>query len=238
MEAHLQDDAQGNLSVFDALVTRRAIRAFLPTAVSRNAVERILTAAARAPSGSNTQPWKVHVLAGKARDKFCTRLMHAFNTHEPGHGDEYQYYPEQWFEPYQARRRKLGFDLYASTGIARNNHEARHAQLGRNYNFFDAPVGMIFSIDRRHGMSAWIDLGGFLQSIMLAARGLGLHTCPQQAFAYFHCITRNMLNLPENDIVVCGMALGYADPNASVNCFDVEREPLDKFASFHWDSCT
>lgn len=220
--------------MFEALATRKAIRAFLPTPVSRAAVEMILTAASRAPSGSNTQPWKVQVLAGSVRDGLCTRLVHAFDMNEPGHGDDYQYYSEQWFEPYQARRRKLGFGLYDSLGIGRDDHERRRVQLGRNYLFFDAPVGMIFTIDRRHGMSAWIDLGGFLQSIMLAARGLGLHTCPQQAFARYHRLIREHLQLPDTDIVVCGMALGYADPASPENRLQVEREPLDQFAAFHW----
>jgi nitroreductase len=222
-------------SVLEALSTRKSIRAFLPTPVSRTVIEDILRAAARAPSGANTQPWKVQVLSGTARAKLCERLIRAYNLDEPGHEDGYQYYPTEWFEPYLTRRRKVGYDLYAHLGIARGDRARMKAQLGRNYLFFDAPVGLIFTLDRRLGLSAWLDLGVFLQSIMLAARGFGLHTCPQQAFACYHRLIRDELKLPEDDIVVCGMAIGHPDPNAPENMLVSERAPLDEFARVHWN---
>lgn len=222
-------------TVFDALLSRRSIRAFLPVPVPRETVAAILHAAARAPSGANIQPWKVQVVAGAARARLCERLARAHDDDEPGHQDAYQYYPADWFEPYLSRRRKVGLDLYARLGIGRGDHARMQAQLGRNYRFFDAPVGLIFTLDRRHGMSAWIDLGAFLQSIMLAARGFGLHSCPQQAFARFHRLIRAELDLPEDDVVVCGMALGHAAPDAPENHLESERAPVEDFARFHWD---
>lgn len=231
----LKGEWMEELSVLDALASRKAVRAFRSTPIPRDVVTNILSAAARAPSGSNTQPWNVHVLAGQARANLSTRLLRAYEADEPGHDDAYQYYPSPWFEPYQTRRRKLGYDLYEALGIARDDHEGRRVQLGRNFAFFGAPVGMIFTLDRRHRMSAWIDLGIFLQSVMLAARGFGLHTCPQQAFARYHQLIRAQLGLPENDLVVCGMALGYADLSAPENGLATEREAVDHFATFHWN---
>lgn len=224
-----------NCSVFEALRTRGSVRAFLPTPVPRETVEAILQAASRAPSGANIQPWKVRVVAGQARARLCERLLRAHDEEEPGHQDGYQYYPAEWFEPYLSRRRATGFSLYALLGIERGDHQRMKAQLGRNYQFFDAPVGLIFTLDRRHGMSAWIDLGAFLQSVMLAARGFGLDTCPQQAFARFHRLIRQEMDLPGDDIVVCGMALGHADPDAPENHLRTERAPVEAFARFHWE---
>lgn len=223
------------VSVFDALATRRSIRAFQTTPVPRATVEAILRIASRAPSGANIQPWKVHVVAGNTRTRLCGRLLRAFNDEEPGHEDGYQYYPATWFEPYLSRRRAIGYGLYATLGIGRGDHDAMKAQLGRNYAFFDAPVGLIFTLDRRLGLSAWIDLGAFLQSIMLAARGFGLHTCPQQAFARYHRLIRAELDLPDDDIVVCGMALGHAVADAPENKLASPREPIEAFARFFWD---
>ncbi|KIM00536.1 Oxygen-insensitive NADPH nitroreductase [Paramagnetospirillum magnetotacticum MS-1] len=221
------------LTIFDALTSRASMRAFLPTPVPRLTVEAILALAARAPSGSNIQPWTVHVLEGEARDRLCQRLLQAHREDEPGHGDDYTYYPPEWFEPFLSRRRKLGLDLYRSLGIGRDDRQRMKDQLGRNYLFFDAPIGMILTLDRRHGQSAWIDLGAFLQSLMLAARGYGLHTCPQQAFARFHRLIRPILGIPETEVVVCGLALGHADTSAPENALVSERVPVAEFARFH-----
>lgn len=231
----MSDTPPTECSVLEALATRKSIRAFLPTPVPRAVIEDILRAASRAPSGANIQPWKVQVLSGASRARLCERLMRAYDTDEPGHTDGYQYYPTEWFEPYLARRRKVGYDLYSHLGIARGDRARMKAQLGRNYLFFGAPVGLIFTLDRRLGLSAWLDLGVFLQSIMLAARGFGLHSCPQQAFARYHRLIREELELPENDIVVCGMAIGHADPGAPENELVADRAPLEEFARFHWN---
>lgn len=220
--------------VDDAIRTRRSIRAFLPTPVPRETIEEMLALASRAPSGSNIQPWQVHVLAGDARVALSQRLMAAYD--DPAqrlmHQEEYDYYPREWTEPYQARRRKVGWDLYGLLGIEKGDRERMHAQLGRNYRFFDAPVGLIFTIDRHLAQGSWLDYGMFLQSIMIAARARGLDTCAQAAFATFHQVIADFLRLPETRMVVCGMALGYADPEALENRLSTERAALADWAHF------
>ena len=214
-----------------AITSRRSVRAFLPTPVPRALVERLLDVAARAPSGTNMQPWTVHVLAGAARERFCDAIEAEFlagGDHRP----EHLYYPESWFEPYLSRRRKVGWDLYGLLGIARGESERMRRQHARNFRFFDAPVGMIFTIDRRLERGSWLDYGMFLENIMVAARGHGLDTCPQQAFAHHHEAIRRALALPDDEAVVCGMALGHADPDAPENRLVTEREPARAFARF------
>ncbi|MFA7279478.1 MAG: nitroreductase [Sterolibacterium sp.] len=222
--------------VFQALSSRRSVRAFCrDKPVERRVVEQILALAARAPSGTNTQPWKVRVVAGTARDKLSARLLQAYENEEADCEEEYRYYPEQWVEPYISRRIQLGKALYGLAGVAKGDRPAMKRQLGLNYRFFDAPVGLFICIDRRLDVGSWFDLGTFLMGIMLAARGFGLHTCPQQAFARFHRLIRAELDIPEQDYVVCGMALGYEDTSANVNRLATEREPVDAFTTFFWD---
>ena len=221
-----------------AIEGRRSIRRFLPTPVPRETVERILDVAARAPSGTNMQPWKVHVLGGAKRAALSTEIVAAHRADAPGHDQEYRqeyrYYPEQFFEPYLARRRKVGWDLYHLLGIERGDTERMRRQHGRNFSFFDAPLGLIFTIDRRLAIGSWLDYGMFLQNIMIAARAHGLDTCPQAAFARYHGIIRRHLPLDPEDMVVCGMSLGHADPDAVENSLVTERVPAGAFASF-WD---
>ena len=220
--------------VDEAITTRRSIRAFLPTPVAREDIEAILNVAARAPSGSNTQPWKVYVLTGAIRD----RLANAINEvwHDPSqlsqHKEEYDYYPREWVSPYVDRRRKVGWDLYALLGLTRDNKSGMHAQHGRNFAFFDAPVGLIFTIDRVMEQGSWLDYGMFMQNIMVAARGRGLDTCPQAAFTQFHKVIAEVLDLPDSEQLVCGMALGFADPAKIENSLVTERAPLSDFATF------
>jgi LAO/AO transport system ATPase len=212
-----------------AIVSRRSVRRFLPRAVPREAVERILDVARHAPSGTNTQPWRVHVLAGDAKQRLCRAAAAAYDA-----GDQaphYRYYPEQWFEPYLGRRRKLGWDLYALLGISRGDKAAMHGQHRRNYLFFDAPVGLIFTIDRRLERGSLIDYGMFLQNVMLAARARGLDTCPQASWMDVAPVVARELALPETEAVVCGMALGYADAEAPEARLAVEREPVANFAT-------
>jgi nitroreductase len=217
-----------------AITSRRSIRAFLPTPVAREDVEAILEVAARAPSGTNTQPWKVHVLTGAAKERLSARILAAYTdpAQNREHVEEYAYYPREWVSPFVDRRRKVGWDLYALLGLTRDNKAGMAAQHGRNYRFFDAPVGMIFTIDRIMEQGSWLDYGMFLQNIMVAARGRGLDTCPQAAFTQFHRIISEELGLPENEMVVCGMALGFADPDKVENTLVTEREPLSAFARF------
>ncbi|WP_322403479.1 nitroreductase [Massilia luteola] len=217
-----------------AITSRRSIRAFLPTPVARADVEAILEVAARAPSGTNTQPWRVHVLTGAAKARLSDRILAAYAdpAESRAHVEEYAYYPREWVSPFVDRRRKVGWDLYALLGLRRDNKAGMAAQHGRNYRFFDAPVGMIFTIDRVMEQGSWLDYGMFLQNIMVAARGRGLDTCPQAAFTQFHRIIAAELGLSDNEMIVCGMALGYADPDKVENTLVTEREPVSAFARF------
>ncbi len=217
-----------------AITSRHSMRAYLPTPVSRDTVEDILRVAARAPSGTNTQPWQVHVLMGAARQRLIDRLQAiAANPAELAtQQDEYNYYPKEWVSPYLDRRRKIGWDLYKLLGITKADKERMHLQNSRNYQFFDAPVGLIFSIDRVMQQGSWLDYGMFLQSIMVAARGRGLHTCPQAAFTQFHRVIAAELAFRPEQMLVCGMALGYADPAAVENTLETDRVPVAEFARF------
>jgi nitroreductase len=217
-----------------AITSRRSVRAFLPDPVPRETIERILEVAARAPSGTNTQPWQVVVLTGEAKSALTQKIVAAYDdpAQRATHTDEYAYYPTEWRSPYIDRRRKVGWDLYGLLGIGKADKAAMHAQHGRNYAFFDAPVGLIFTIDRVLQQGSWLDYGMFLQSVMVAARGRGLDTCPQQAFAQYHRIIEEQLQLPPERMVVCGMSLGWADPAARVNALHTERAPVAEFARF------
>ena len=217
-----------------AITTRHSMRAYLKTLVPRATIERILEVAARAPSGTNTQPWKVHVLTGAAKAELSRKVRAAFDdaAERATHSEEYAYYPTQWVSPYIDRRRKVGWDLYGLLGIGKTDKARMHEQHGRNYDFFGAPVGLIFTIDRIMQQGSWLDYGMFLQNIMVAARARGLDTCPQQAFAQFHRVIEQHLGLPDGEMVVCGMALGHADPAAIENTLVTEREPVSGFTTF------
>ncbi len=217
-----------------AITSRRSIRAFIDRPVAREDVERILDVAARAPSGTNTQPWKVYVLTGQARERLCDAIgrVNADPQGAKEHTEEYAYYPREWISPYVDRRRKVGWDLYSLLGLTRDNKAGMAAQHSRNYRFFDAPVGLIFTIDRIMEQGSWLDYGMFLQNIMVAARARGLDTCPQAAFTQYHRVIARELELPENEMVVCGMALGWADPERIENTLVTEREPAQAFARF------
>jgi nitroreductase len=218
----------------EAITSRHSIRAYLPTPVPREQIEQILSVAARAPSGTNTQPWGVHVLTGVSRQRLVDRLVAAFDDPEQraAHTEEYAYYPVEWRSPYIERRRKVGWDLYGLLGIGKADKQRMHEQHRRNYCFFDAPVGLIFTIDRVMRQGSWLDYGMFLQNVMVAARARGLDTCPQAAFTPFHRLIEDELKLPSNEMVVCGMALGHADMAAIENSLVTEREPVSAFARF------
>ncbi|MCH7936540.1 MAG: nitroreductase [Proteobacteria bacterium] len=218
-------------TVEDAIASRRSIRCFLPDPVSRETVTELLALASRAPSGTNIQPWRVTVIGGEAKTALSAAILEAHDG-DGKHEREYNYYPLEFPEPYLSRRRKIGWDLYGLLGIERGEKEKMHAQHGRNFEFFDAPVGMIFSIDRMLEIGSWLDFGMFLENIMIAARGKGLHTCPQAAFANYHKIIRDRLAIPEDEVVICGMSLGYADHAAPENALVTEREPVKSFATF------
>ncbi len=226
--------AQTTAAVDAAITSRRSIRAYLPTPVPRATIEDILTVAARAPSGTNTQPWKVTVLTGDPLQRLGDAIVAVHNdpAQLAAQQEEYAYYPRQWVSPYIDRRRKVGWDLYSLLGIGKADKERMHAQHGRNYRFFGAPVGLIFTIDRILERGSWLDYGMFLQNVMVAARARGLDTCPQAAFTAFHRVIARELALPEGEMLVCGMALGHADPQAVENSLVTEREPVAGFVRF------
>ena len=224
--------------VDQAITSRMSVRAFLPDAVPRETLMQVLDAASRAPSGVNTQPWKVYVLQGATRDALVSKVCAAHDAvrADPALAAHYQeaypYYPEKWVSPYIERRRENGWGLYGLLGIGKGDKDKMHAQHQRNYHFFDAPVGLMFTIDRVLGRGSLLDYGMFLQSIMVAARGHGLHTCPQAAWNGFAKIILPHIGAGEEEMLVCGMALGYADPSALVNSFHTPRESASQFTHF------
>ena len=225
--------AQRWLPANEAIATRRAIRGFLPTPVSRSQVEQLLELASRAPSGSNIQPWNVRVLTGNAKTRLTAAILRELPD-DPGQRPkaDWDYYPVRWREPYIGRRRKIGWGLYGLLGIGKGDTEAAEAFRRRNYDFFGAPVGMIFTLDADLEIGSWLDFGIFLGELMIAARGAGLDTCPQQSFADVYATVQRELGIPDTQKVICGMALGYADEGAVQNRLVTEREPVERFAAF------
>ena len=219
-------------NVTAAITTRHSIRAFLSTPVPRKVVEDILSVARRAPSGTNMQPWWVYVVTGEGKNRLSDALVKAHDGGASAWTPEYQYYPNDFQEPYKSRRRKVGWDLYGLLDIERGQKEKMHQQHGRNFRFFDAPVGLMFTVDRELKIGSWLDYGMFIQNVMLAAREKGLHTCPQAAFTGHHQVIRECLPIPDEQSLVCGMSLGYADPDAIENSLITEREPVDSFTRF------
>ncbi|MCO5158335.1 MAG: nitroreductase [Aquamicrobium sp.] len=215
-----------------AITSRRSVRAFLPTPVPEETIRDILRVASRAPSGTNMQPWKVYVLTGEKKEALSRAILDSGIRPEKIAWDEYRYYPDQFFEPYLTRRRTVGFALYSLLGIGRRDVERMREQHDRNFTFFDAPVGMIFTIDRRLNVGSWVDHGMFLENVMIAARGRGLHTCPQAAFAPYHRQIRPLLGIPDEEVVVCGMALGHEDETKPENALRSERVPVEEFVTF------
>ena len=218
-----------------AIRSRMSVRAFTGQAVPRADIEAILDVASRAPSGTNCQPWRVYVLQGSSRDSLVAQVCVAHDAirADPSvaqsYREEYDYYPEKWVSPYIDRRRENGWGLYGLLGIGKGDKDKMHAQHQRNYRFFDAPVGLMFTIDRVMGRGSLVDYGAFMQSIMVAARGRGLHTCPQAAWNGFAKIIMPHIGAGEGEMLVCGMALGYADADALVNGFVTPRVPVAEF---------
>ncbi len=226
------------VAVDEAIDSRMSIRAFTQQAVPRETIAHLLQVAARAPSGTNTQPWKVYVLAGASRDALVAKVCAAHDAirANPALGaeyrEEYDYYPRNWVSPYIDRRRENGWGLYGLLGIARGEKDKMHAQHQRNFRFFDAPVGLMFTMERVLGRGSLLDYGAFLQNIMVAARGHGLHTCPQAAWNGFAKIILPHIGAGEGEMLVCGMALGYADEAALVNTFRTPRVAAAAFTTW------
>jgi nitroreductase len=224
------------LNAVDAAISSRmSARAFTQQAVARQTLVDILDVARRAPSGTNTQPWRVYVLEGANRDALVDKVCSAHDAlrADPSlassYRDPYDYYPEKWVSPYIDRRRENGWGLYGLLGIGKGDKDRMHAQHQRNYRFFDAPVGLMFTIDRVLGRGSLLDYGMFLQSIMVSARGHGLHTCPQAAWNGFSSIILPHIQAEPQEMLVCGMALGYADADDPVNTFHTPRERVEDF---------
>jgi nitroreductase len=236
-------DEDCSMSVSDLLHSRRSVRGFLNTPVAKQTIVDLLKAASRSPSGTNMQPWRVYVLTGSIKEKLtrevlAKRELEPHREKPPKPFGEYDYNPEPLFEPFLSRRRTVGFGLYQLLGVVKGDRAASWTVAGRNFEFFGAPVGMIFTIDRSLQQGSWLDYGIFLQSLMLAANDVGLGTCAQAAWRHYHDIIRPLVGLPENEIVVCGMSLGYADMNAPANGLVTEREPVEGFATFLEDEDT
>ena len=221
------------LSVDEAIRSRRSVRAYKPDPVPQETITHILEVASRAPSGTNMQPWHVHIFTGDALNSLTSSVLDAFWNEPDEHQSDRQHYLEKIRDPYLARRRKVGWDLYGILGIGKGEREKTREFHAQNYNFFGAPVGMIFTIDHDMGWMSWLDYGMFIQNICIAARGQGLHTCPQAAWASYHDVVEKHLGLPEIQLVHCGMSLGYEDTEAAVNTLETVREPVKEFVTFH-----
>jgi nitroreductase len=226
-------------TIIDAAITSRmSARAFTQQPVDRETLAELLQVASRAPSGTNTQPWKVYVLQGASRASLVEKVCSAHDAIRANpalaadYREEYDYYPENWVSPYIDRRRENGWGLYGLLDIGKGDKDKMHLQHQRNYRFFDAPVGLMFTIDRVMGRGSLLDYGMFLQNIMVAARGRGLHTCPQAAWNGFAKIILPHIGAGANEMLVCGMALGYADESEVVNTFHTPRVPVQEFT--HW----
>jgi nitroreductase len=221
------------MDVFEAVSSRYSCRAFLPTPIPEKIVRDIVERAARSPSAGNMQPWRIYAIAGKRVAQLKALLAPRMATELPrGEGVEYTIYPQPLGEPFKSRSFKVGELLYQSIHIPREDKPGRYKQYARNYEFFGAPVALFFAREKVHGPAQWADIGGYLQTVCLLARGHGLHTCPQQAWVSFHRTVREFLQLPDHLMIYSGMAVGYADETAPINGWRSPREPLDAFASF------
>jgi nitroreductase len=227
-----------SVTIQQALDSRMSARAFTQQAVSKETITDILHMASRAPSGTNTQPWKVYVLQGESRNSLVAKVcaahdeIRAHPEKAADYREAYDYYPEKWVSPYIDRRRENGWSLYGLLGIGKADKDKMHAQHQRNYKFFDAPVGLMFTLDKVMGRGSLVDYGMFLQSVMLAARAHGLHTCPQAAWNGFATIILPHIGAGPDEMLVCGMALGFADDQDNVNTFRTPRETVASFT--HW----
>ncbi len=218
--------------IVEAIRSRRSVRAYLPKTVPEAVLHELLALGRHAPSGSNIQPWQVAVLTGATLQRVGEAIRRAFLNDEPGHRRDYNYYTDPIVEPYLARRRACGWGLYGTLGIGKGDVEKSRAYRAQNYVFFGAPAGLVFTIDRDLEKGSWLDYGMFLQTLMLGARAFGLHTCAEASIASYPDIVRRELGLGDNQVVICGMALGYADSSAAVNTFQPERIPLGEYVRF------
>jgi len=220
------------MNVEEAILSRRSIRAFTDQPVSLEKIEKVLSISQRSPSGTNTQPWHAYVCTGRIRDAIIKDVCKLFDDGQAQSYSKYDYYPDKWNESHTARRRKIGWDLYGLVGIQKGDRERTAIQAKRNYCFFDAPIGIFFTTDAYLGRGSWSDVGLYMQTVMLAARGEGLHTCPQAAWITFQEPIFKHLQIPEDQVLVSGMALGYEDTSAIENTLKSEREELENVVHY------
>jgi len=221
------------MNVKEAFVSRRSVRRFLPDSVSKEKIENILEGAAFAPSGHNIQPWHVYVVQGQKKLSITQSIIDAIKDGSSKNmKTEFDYYPTEWFEPFVSRRRAVGFELYKLLEIGRDDFEARDKQMQENFHFFGAPVGMFITMDRRLATGTFMDVGMFIQSILVGARGEGLHSCGQVAFTKFHTLIAEQLEFKENEMLVCGVSIGYEDTSAAENALRVEKLQYSDFTTF------
>lgn len=219
------------MEVITAMKTRSSTRAFLDRQVAPETIRTILDAARWAPSGVNMQPWHVAVVQGQTRQRISDALIAAHESGRKEHPD-YQYYPDEWFEPFKSRRKETGITLYNALNIRRDDSDARIQAWNNNYRFFGAPAGLLVFLDKRLGQGSWVDIGMFLQNIMLAAQSEGLATCPQASLAEYPDTVRRVLGIDKSLALVCGISLGYPDTQAAVNSYRTPREPVESFTQW------
>jgi len=221
------------MNVKEAFVSRRSVRRFLPDSVSKEKIENILEGAAFSPSGHNIQPWHVYVVQGQKKLSITQSIIDAIKDGSSKNmKTEFDYYPTEWFEPFVSRRRAVGFELYKLLEIGRDDFEARDKQMQENFHFFGAPVGMFITMDKRLATGTFMDVGMFIQSILVGARGEGLHSCGQVAFTKFHTLIAEQLEFKENEMLVCGVSIGYEDTSAAENALRVEKLQYSDFTTF------
>lgn len=219
------------MDALDAIRQRFSARAYLPRPVGREIVESVLDAARWAPSAVNIQPWKVEAVTGAIKEKLTEALLTAKKSgvkEEP----DILYYPAKWEEPYATRRKDSGLALYKALGIGKDDHEKRMEAWLKNFSFFGAPVGLLFFVDKRLERGSWMDIGMFIQNVMISAKAHGLDTCPQASFAEYPATIRKTLKVPETLALACGMAMGYADMTSAVNSYRTKREPVESFMAW------
>ena len=239
------------MNVKEAFISRRSVRRFLPDPIPRDNIKNILECSAFAPSGHNIQPWHVYVVEGEKKQAITNSILESIeNGSAKNFKQEFDYYPTEWFEPFISRRRAVGFELYRLLNIKRDDFEARDKQMQENFHFFGAPlgmfitmdrrlatgtfmdVGMFITMDRRLATGTFMDVGMFIQSILVGARGEGLHTCGQVAFTRFHTLIADHLGFKENEMLVCGVSIGYEDTDAPENALRVEKLNYTDFTTF------
>jgi nitroreductase len=220
------------MRVSEAVTSRRSMRVFKADPVLKTDIEWIIETANRAASNGNLQPWKLYVTMGKARERLSAAILAALDASDTGPGAEYDVYPKEMTQVYDQRRKLVGKQLYTLLNVPRGDAAGMLKQFRKNFDFFDAPVGMILTIEKRMGNGQWIDCGIFLDQLMLLAREKGLHTCPQAAFSRYQHIVRRELKIPDDQVVICGLALGHADPDVIPNSLITERAPIADFTTW------